>query len=76
MPSDTIVNPKEQCNAITLRSGREVELPKGFGKSVVIKKEDGIEDRKKASKDDLLTTSYDLLPPPQVKAYVPPIPYP
>ena len=51
-------------------SGREVELLEGFGKSVVVEKEEGIEkeedikDRKKASEDDLPTTSYDLPLPP------------
>ncbi|KAK0606803.1 hypothetical protein LWI29_004553 [Acer saccharum] len=82
LPSNTVVNPKEQCNAISLRSGKEVELPDNFGmgKEVVveeegIEEEEVVEEKKSSSHDNVPTTSNDP-PPPQVKAYVPPIPYP
>ncbi|KAK0600713.1 hypothetical protein LWI29_017770 [Acer saccharum] len=82
LPSNTVVNPKEQCNAISLRSGKEVELPDNFGmgKEVVveeegIEEEKVVEEKKSSSHDNVPTTSNDP-PPPQVKAYVPPIPYP
>jgi hypothetical protein len=43
LPSDTVVNPKEQCKAIALRSGREVELPDDFGKGKeVVVEEEGV----------------------------------
>ncbi|KAK0587329.1 hypothetical protein LWI29_021066 [Acer saccharum] len=83
LPSDTVVNPKEQCKAIALRSGREVELPDNFGKGkeVVIEEESICEEeveveKKSSSHDEVPTTSNDPPPQPQVKAYVPPILYP
>ncbi|KAK0583647.1 hypothetical protein LWI29_000886 [Acer saccharum] len=72
LPSNTVVNPKEQCNAISLRSGKEVELSENFG----MRKEDVVEEKKSSSHDNVPTTSQDPPPPPEVKAYVPPIPYP
>ncbi|KAK0581724.1 hypothetical protein LWI29_017165 [Acer saccharum] len=83
LPSDTVVNPKEQCKAIALRSGKEVELPDDFGKGkgVVVEGESGCEEdvdveKKNSSQDEVPTTPNDPPPQPQVKAYVPPIPYP
>ena len=100
LPSDTIINPKEQCKAITLRSGKEVELPKGFGvrEGVVVEEEVEVEvevdekvdeeervEKKKVEEDVVgedeqasaqPLPSSDIPPPPQVKAFVPPIPYP
>ncbi|KAK0604843.1 hypothetical protein LWI29_020078 [Acer saccharum] len=83
LPSDTVVNPKEQCKAIALRSGREVELPDNFGKGkgVVVEDEGGCEEevdveKMSSSQDEVSTTLNDPPPQPQVQAYVPPIPYP
>ncbi|KAK4852543.1 hypothetical protein QYF36_024922 [Acer negundo] len=82
LPSDTVINPKEQCKSIALRSGKEVELPKNFGKGKEVVEDEGIieeevvEEKKNTSHDEFPTTSHDPPPQPQVKAYVPPIPYP
>ncbi|XP_075486253.1 uncharacterized protein LOC142525853 [Primulina tabacum] len=39
-PSNTEVNPREQCKAVTLRSGKEVEIPKPAEESVEIRVEE------------------------------------
>ncbi|XP_062104485.1 uncharacterized protein LOC133815692 [Humulus lupulus] len=41
LPSNTVVNPKEQCQAITLRSGKEIEGPslKGTQEKKVVEEE-------------------------------------
>ena len=97
LPSDTIINPKEQCKAITLRSGKEVELPRGFGgkQGVVVEdeveekvdEEERVEEKSEESVEEEVvekekqasaqpTSSNDTPQPSQVKAFVPPIPYP
>ncbi|KAK0575254.1 hypothetical protein LWI29_036038 [Acer saccharum] len=76
LPSNTVVNLKEQCNAISLRSGKEVELPDNFGMGKEVVEEEVVEEKKGYSHDNVPTTSQDPPPPPQVKAYIPPIPYP
>ncbi|KAK4853941.1 hypothetical protein QYF36_016693 [Acer negundo] len=80
LPSDTVINPKEQCKAISLRSRRTVEQPGEVGKKKedIIKKEVVEEElvEKDKVEDNLSKMSCDPPPPPQVKAYMSPIPYP
>ena len=86
LPSDTVTNPKEQSKAISLRSGRTVEQPEKVDK----KKEEVVEDEvveeeveeeepieeNKVEESPPKPSCDPTPPPPQVKAYVPPIPYP
>ncbi|KAL5754796.1 hypothetical protein ACOSP7_023016 [Xanthoceras sorbifolium] len=90
LPSNTEINPKEHCKAITLRSGKQVDQLVGVqekekaahniqshgDESFSTKDEEEEKEKKINEKDDLPDTSFDLPPPPEVKAYVPPIPYP
>ncbi|KAL3503960.1 hypothetical protein ACH5RR_033801 [Cinchona calisaya] len=46
LPSDTIPNPKEQCKAITLRSGKELEEKVGRN-SMKNGEQEGVEDEDK-----------------------------
>ncbi|KAL5754189.1 hypothetical protein ACOSP7_022409 [Xanthoceras sorbifolium] len=90
LPSNTETNPKEHCKAITLRSGKQVDQPVGVqvkekaarniqshgDESFSTKDKEEEKEKEINEKEDLLETSFDLPPPPEVKAYVPPIPYP
>ncbi|KAL9416753.1 hypothetical protein AB3S75_039861 [Citrus x aurantiifolia] len=72
LPSNTKTNPKEQVNAIILRSGKQLDEPRKEAKKV---DEEQTEDTTKVSK----ATSSEI-PQPKlatlVKAYVPPIHFP
>ncbi|KAL5803359.1 hypothetical protein ACOSQ4_031664 [Xanthoceras sorbifolium] len=85
LPSNTETNPNEHCKAITLRSGKQVAQPVGVQEKQKVAsniQSHGDEsfstkdEEEEKEKDDLPETSFDLPPPPEVKAYVPPIPYP
>ena len=59
-----MINPKEQCKTIALRSGRDVELSENFrkGKEDVVEEEGIIEEevaeeKKSSSHNDVLTIS-------------------
>ena len=77
LPSKPEQNPREQCNVIVLRSGKELESPKGNG---------GVENEKDKSKGALPHESESEkevekekeketkpIPP---KPYMPPLPFP
>ncbi|KAL5787572.1 hypothetical protein ACOSP7_004521 [Xanthoceras sorbifolium] len=88
LPSNTETNPKEHCMALTLRRGKQVDQPMGVqekekemsnvrphGDDSFLTKDK--EEEKEINKDDdFPETSFDLPSPPEVMAYVPPIPYP
>ncbi|KAL5756520.1 hypothetical protein ACOSQ2_021266 [Xanthoceras sorbifolium] len=90
LPSNTKTNPKEHCKAITLRSNKQVDQHVGVqekekeASNVKSHRDDSFstkdneEEKEKEinKKDDLPKTSFDLPPPPEVKAYVPSLPYP
>ncbi|KAH9686774.1 hypothetical protein KPL70_014506 [Citrus sinensis] len=72
LPSNTETNPKEQVNAIILRSGKQLEdLPKEAKKV----DEKQVEDTTKVSKA-ISSKIPQPKPAAPVKAYVPPIPFP
>ncbi|KAJ4963679.1 hypothetical protein NE237_023618 [Protea cynaroides] len=76
LPSKTEINPKEQCKVITLRSGKQLgqvskEMVASDGEEVVheeVTKENEIE---KTEHNETQSQ-----PPPEVRPYVPPIPFP
>ncbi|XP_015382976.1 uncharacterized protein LOC107175760 [Citrus sinensis] len=72
LPSNIEMNPREQVNAIVLRSGKQLDEPRKEAKKV---DEEQVEDTTKVSK---ATSSEIPQPKPTtpVKAYVPPIPFP
>ncbi|KAH9768811.1 phosphatidylinositol-3-phosphatase myotubularin-1 [Citrus sinensis] len=72
LPSNTETNPKEQVNAIILRSGKQLDEPRKEAKKV---DEEQTEDTTKVSKAASLEIPQPKLATP-VKAYVPPIPFP
>ncbi|KAL5798476.1 hypothetical protein ACOSQ2_003296 [Xanthoceras sorbifolium] len=92
LPSNTETNPKEHCMALTLRSGKQVDQPVVIQEkekemsnvrphgddsfSTKDKEEEKEKEKEINQEDDLPDTSFDLPPPPEVMAYVPPIPYP
>ncbi|KAL5758536.1 hypothetical protein ACOSP7_021147 [Xanthoceras sorbifolium] len=79
LPSNTETNPKENCMALTLRSGKQKEMSnvRPHGDNSFSTKDKEEEKEKEINKEDNLPeTSFDLPPPPEVMAYVPPIPYP
>ncbi|KAL5782063.1 hypothetical protein ACOSP7_007092 [Xanthoceras sorbifolium] len=88
LPSNTETNPKEHCMALTLRSGKQVDQPVGVQEKEkemsnvrphgdnLFSTKDKEEEKEINKEDNLPETSFDLPPPPEVMAYVPPIPYP
>ncbi|XP_052182034.1 uncharacterized protein LOC127794819 [Diospyros lotus] len=74
-PSNTEVNPKEQVNAITTRSG--VELPEIHVKRPSMAKQNGIvqETTDQLEEPEVVAKQDKVISPP-VKPYVPPIPFP
>ncbi|XP_052198364.1 uncharacterized protein LOC127805652 [Diospyros lotus] len=74
-PSNTEVNPKEQVNAITTRSG--VQLPEIHVKRPGVAKQNGIiqEITDQLEESDVAAEQEKVIPSP-VKPYVPPIPFP
>ncbi|XP_062103645.1 uncharacterized protein LOC133814737 [Humulus lupulus] len=78
LPSTTEVNPKEQCLAITLRSGTQYEEPKRTQSEEIIqeKKDQGIEN--KDSSEEKVTDSLpekEVVPPVSIENHIK-IPYP
>ena len=80
LPSNTEINPKSQCMAISLRNGKQVELPKGSGERKDVVNQDKKDEEQVIEKEnmdsELPEESSEMPPPPEVKAYIPPIPYP
>ncbi|KAL4365323.1 hypothetical protein AHAS_Ahas07G0094600 [Arachis hypogaea] len=81
-PSDTIPNPKEECKAIQLRSGKTLENDKVDNKEGTKDEENDNEDSKKRDEPQTSLKGKQVLEEqPQklkgeVKPYVPPLPYP
>ncbi|XP_016168725.1 uncharacterized protein LOC107611294 [Arachis ipaensis] len=82
-PSDTIPNPKEECKAIQLRSGRTLEDDKvGSKKEVAIEEKDQEELKKKdkepqaSKKGKQVIEEHPQEQRKEVKPYTPPLPYP
>ncbi|XP_015966418.1 uncharacterized protein LOC107490156 [Arachis duranensis] len=83
LPSDTIPNPKEECKAIQLRSGKAVENDKGAGQKQVDEDKHDKESSKKkedepqASKKGKQVMEEDTQEKrKEAKPYIPPLPYP
>ena len=81
LPSNTEKNPKEQLKAITLRSGTEIRTPK----ATVDYEQEKKKDEEKVQEDEWIEVQVEKeqeeeqvieKPPPQVKPYKPPAPYP
>ncbi|XP_062113989.1 uncharacterized protein LOC133824999 [Humulus lupulus] len=75
-PSDTVVNPKESCQAVSLRSGKvlkegDVQASSKEKVEPVVREVDKEEQAKKQSGSDQNDMNKDSLP-----VYQPPIPYP
>ncbi|XP_062085183.1 uncharacterized protein LOC133791269 [Humulus lupulus] len=75
-PSDTVVNPKESCQAVSLRSGKvlnegNVQVSSKEKVESVVREVDKEEQAKKQSGSDKTDMKKDSLP-----MYQPPIPYP
>ena len=84
-PSNTEVNPKgnEKAMAITLRSGKQLEEPKDKGKEPVMEEKEKNEEGQIFKPTDVASGSKiqpsieeEPTPIPEVKPYVPPIPFP
>ncbi|KAL4287426.1 hypothetical protein AHAS_Ahas19G0185000 [Arachis hypogaea] len=82
-PSDTIPNPKEECKAIQIRSGKTLEDDtKAASKEPTETEKNDQEDSKKKEEPQALKKGKQALeeqPQEQrkeVKAYIPPLPYP
>ncbi|XP_052197380.1 uncharacterized protein LOC127804545 [Diospyros lotus] len=74
-PSNTEVNPKEQVNAITTRSG--VQLPEIHVKRPSVAKENGtVKEKIEQLEEPEVAAEQEKVIPPPVKPYVPPIPFP
>ena len=82
MPSNTEKNPKEQLKAITLRSGTDIQTPK----ATVDYEQEKKKDEEKIQENEWIESQVDKEqdeeqviekpPPPLVKPYKPPAPYP
>jgi len=70
LPSNTNTNPKQQVNAIILRSEKQVERPQEIFKEVVVHKEAEASMEKRSKTSD--TKAFNLAKEqPQIKTYVP-----
>ncbi|KAL5781937.1 hypothetical protein ACOSP7_006966 [Xanthoceras sorbifolium] len=78
LPSNTEVNPKEHCKAITLRSGKEIENTAGRDHSQQEAEANETSNESPSTPPVRQNEKSDEpLPPVQVvKAYVPPVPFP
>ena len=70
LPSNTEKNPREEVNAVTLRSGKELEEVEKEARKVVDKGKKVVEDT--PEKDDTESSK----PAPEVKPYKPKVPFP
>ncbi|XP_057247183.1 uncharacterized protein LOC130589705 [Beta vulgaris subsp. vulgaris] len=71
LPSITEVNPKQHCNAVTLRNGKELSNIKST------MKENEVANESEKEKENYETEKHpELTPLPPVTPYVPPIPFP
>ena len=78
LPSQTDINGKEHCKAITLRNGRElpeVEVVKP-DKKVLSKEDELVEAEVEISEKVVEQQEEEIAPKTPVKTYVPPIPFP
>ena len=86
LPSSTEANPKENAMAITLRSGKQLDDPVSLQPKQVIEDDVVVEkelprhssENGESSKGKSICVEEDVKtpPPPEVKAYVPPLPFP
>ncbi|KAL4371420.1 hypothetical protein AHAS_Ahas06G0164000 [Arachis hypogaea] len=80
LPSDTIPNPREECKAVQLRSGKVVG--KDINKEATKPKDEDIIDNMKDEKASTSKKGKEIVKPQQegknegVKPYVPKLPYP
>ncbi|XP_048492988.1 uncharacterized protein LOC125493566 [Beta vulgaris subsp. vulgaris] len=71
LPSKTEVNPKQHCNAVTLRNGKELSNIKSTMKENEVANESEKEKENYETEKDP-----ELTPSPPLRPYVPPIPFP
>ncbi|XP_037494643.1 uncharacterized protein LOC119370474 [Jatropha curcas] len=77
LPSNTEKNPKEQVQAITLRSGRELEdKPAITLRSGRELEDNSRKEKKKEKEEEKKAPIIDLVEKEEVKPYIPPIPFP
>ncbi|XP_057251773.1 uncharacterized protein LOC104897055 [Beta vulgaris subsp. vulgaris] len=71
LPSNTEVNPKQHCNAVTLRNGKELSIIKS-----TIKENEVANESEKEKENYEAEKEPELTPLPPLRPYVPPIPFP
>ncbi|XP_057248187.1 uncharacterized protein LOC130590178 [Beta vulgaris subsp. vulgaris] len=71
LPSNTEVNPKQHCNAVTLRNGKELSIIKS-----TIKENEVANESEKEKENYEAEKEPESTPLPPLRPYVPPIPFP
>ena len=75
-PSDTEVNPKEQCKAITLRSGKEIQGAKHESRSEEPIEHESTDKEIEEWSEQSPETGHVTIPAPETSLHKPALPYP